>query len=83
MCSGLHFRLARGIDTYAHPAALRSEGRTIAVLGSGLDRRYPEENRGLAAEIVGRGAIVTEPPLGTPPGVGSFVHRRQAASSWE
>ena len=44
------------------------EGRTIAVLGSGLDRLNPEENRALAAEITERGAIISELPLGTAPG---------------
>ncbi len=57
--------LARGIDTYAHRAALAVEGRTLAVLGSGLDRVYPEENRAIATEIAERGAVVTEFPLGT------------------
>jgi DNA processing protein len=59
--------LARGVDTFAHRAALAAGGRTIAVLGSGLDRLYPEENRGLAAQMVEQGAVLTEFPLGSNP----------------
>ncbi|HET7876056.1 MAG TPA: DNA-processing protein DprA [Methylomirabilota bacterium] len=59
--------LARGIDTAAHRGALRAGGRTIAVLGSGVDVIYPPENRRLAAEIVERGAILSQFAPGTPP----------------
>jgi DNA processing protein len=59
--------LAIGIDTIAHAAALESGGRTLAVLASGLDQIYPERNRGLADQIITRGAIISEFPIGTRP----------------
>jgi DNA processing protein len=71
--------LAVGIDTCAHWGALR-EGRTIAVLGSGLDVLYPWVNRGLAEKIMERGAVVTEFPLGTPPLQKNFPVRNRIIS---
>ena len=62
--------LAIGIDAFAHEAALRSVGPTIAVLGSGVDRDniYPSQNRALASRIIaGGGAIISEFPIGTHP----------------
>ncbi len=56
--------MARGIDTSAHRGALSVNGRTIAVLGCGADIVYPSENRRLAAEIVAKGLIVSEFPMG-------------------
>jgi len=59
--------LAIGIDTIAHAAALEAGGRTLAVLASGLDQVYPERNRALAEEIMARGALISEFPIGTRP----------------
>ncbi len=57
--------LARGVDTEAHRGALLAEGRTVAVIGSALDKLYPSENRGLAHKIVkSGGAVITEYPFG-------------------
>jgi DNA processing protein len=72
--------LARGIDSEGHRAALSSHGRTIAVLGSGLDRIYPPENRRLAGTISKHGAIITEYPLGTTPEPGNFPARNRIIS---
>lgn len=59
--------LARGIDAFAHEAALESGGRTIAVLGSGLDREsfFPSSNWSLSEKIAKQGAVITEYPFGT------------------
>ncbi len=60
--------LAKGIDTLAHQATIKSKGRTIAVLGSGLDKRsiYPYQNQRLAEEISQNGALISEYPIGYP-----------------
>jgi DNA processing protein len=73
--------LARGIDAAAHRGALRVGGRTIAVLGSGLDVLYPPEHRGLAGEIAARGALVSQFPSGTPPLPQNFPTRNRVIAA--
>jgi len=69
--------LARGVDSAAHRGALRVGGRTVAVLGSGVDVIYPPENRRLAAEIEERGALVSQFAPGTPPLAHHFPARNR------
>src|SRR5215510_3665588 len=69
--------LARGIDSAAHRGALRVGGRTIAVLGSGVDVIYPPENRRLARDIEDHGAVVSQFEMGTRPLAGYFPARNR------
>lgn len=74
--------LARGIDSMAHQIAIEMGGRTIGVLGSGIDQIYPPENRKLAQKIVdGRGAIISEYALGVPPEAKNFPPRNRIISA--
>jgi DNA processing protein len=67
--------LARGIDSIAHQGALDAKGRTIAVLGSGVDVVYPRENKKLAEVIAKRGALISQFPPGTLPLAKNFLTR--------
>lgn len=72
--------LARGIDSFAHEAALKVGGRTIAVTGSGLDVIYPPENKKLYDQIKESGVIITEFELGTKPDAQNFPRRNRIIS---
>lgn len=72
--------LARGIDSVAHQAAIASGGRTVAVLGCGLDVIYPPENKGLYDEVAAHGAIVTEFEFGLRPDKYNFPSRNRIIS---
>jgi DNA processing protein len=72
---------ARGIDTAAHTGALRAGGRTIAVLGSGIDVAYPAESAALFANIAQQGAVLSEYPPGTQPDAWRFPARNRLVSA--
>jgi DNA processing protein len=72
--------MARGVDTSAHRGALQNRGRTIAVLGSGIDVCYPPENKQLMADIINSGAVVSEFNIGTPPLAYNFPRRNRIVS---
>jgi DNA processing protein len=72
--------LARGVDAIAHQTTLKAGGRTIAVLGSGVDKIYPPEHRRLAEQMMERGAVVSDYALGTPPDASNFPPRNRIIS---
>jgi DNA processing protein len=72
--------LARGVDGQAHAAALRAGGRTIAVLGCGIDVTYPSEHHRLQMQIARNGAVVSEFPMGAPPDAENFPARNRVIS---
>jgi DNA processing protein len=72
--------MARGLDGAAHEAALSAGGRTIAVLGSGVDRPYPPEHEKLYHRIRERGAVISEFPMGTRPLAFNFPARNRLIS---
>jgi len=72
--------LARGVDSIAHQAAVNTGGRTLAVLGNGIDLIYPPENRSLATKIMEQGALVSDYAIGTPPDGINFPPRNRIIS---
>jgi len=73
--------LARGVDAIAHTAALKAGGRTLAVLGSGVDKIYPPEHRSLAEKMTAQGAILSDYAPGTPPDSVNFPPRNRIISA--
>jgi DNA processing protein len=72
--------LARGVDAIAHQSALKAGGRTIAVLGCGVDRIYPPEHTPLAEKIMANGALLSDYAPGTPPDASNFPPRNRIIS---
>lgn len=72
--------MARGVDSAAHWGALSGGGRTLAVLGCGVDVVYPPENRSLFSKIIEQGAVLSEFPMGSPPEGGHFPKRNRIIS---
>lgn len=73
--------LAKGIDTAAHVGTLQAKGKTIAVIGTGMDLVYPKENKELMEKIVkNEGLIISEYPLGTEPNKENFPRRNRLIS---
>ncbi|MCX7913049.1 MAG: DNA-processing protein DprA [Thermodesulfovibrionales bacterium] len=72
--------LATGIDATSHKGALMVGGRSIAVLGSGVDRPYPYQNIGLYKDLIEKGCVLSEFPMGTPPYKENFPRRNRIIS---
>jgi DNA processing protein len=72
--------LAIGVDTLAHQSAIKAGGRTLAVLGSGVDHIYPPTNRRLAEEVIAHGALISDYPPGTTPDAANFPARNRIIS---
>jgi DNA processing protein len=72
--------LARGVDAVAHQSAIKAGGRTIAVLGCGVDRIYPPEHTQLAEKITASGAVLSDYAPGTPPDAANFPPRNRIIS---
>ncbi|MBI5476982.1 MAG: DNA-protecting protein DprA [Ignavibacteriales bacterium] len=72
--------LARGIDTVVHSAAVKTNGRTFAVIGSGIDVIYPPENRTLFERIIKSGAVISEYEMGAKPDAVNFPKRNRIIS---
>ena len=73
--------LAKGIDSIAHKSCLNNGGKTIAVLGNGLNVIYPKENNDLYKEISEKGIIISEYPPNTPPDKENFPNRNRIISA--
>lgn len=72
--------LARGVDAIAHQTALKAGGRSIGILGSGVDKIYPPEHRGMAEQMIQHGAIISDYAPGTPPDASNFPPRNRIIS---
>ncbi len=72
--------LARGVDAIAHQAAIKAGGRSLAVLGSGVDKIYPPEHRALAERLSEQGAVLSDYAPGTPPDSANFPPRNRIIS---
>ena len=81
-CTAIISGMAKGIDSYAHTACLKSGGYTVAVLGNGLDICYPCEHRKLMEQIAERGLLISEYPPGTQPAPYRFPKRNRLISAW-
>jgi DNA processing protein len=72
--------LARGVDTIVHQTVLKNDGKTAAIMGSGIDNIYPPENKKLASEIAERGLLISEYMIGAIPDPGNFPRRNRIIS---